>query len=169
MPPKTRSLALLRKPVWNSFDWLEEHYEEENGLPGFFSHGAYTLEMREVAEEDYIYTIEQALKCNNEDFSNWAMNMKANKYIPLQLSTTKEYWKTLACEEIQELKQKRLSTTLLSQATYSQSRLPKRQKHLHIAKDLMYLDDLNESVGTIIKSTAKATDIADRKTCYFKT
>ncbi|KAG1114151.1 hypothetical protein G6F42_014269 [Rhizopus arrhizus] len=33
----------------------------------------------------------------------------------------------------------------------------------------MYLDDLKESVGTIIKSTTKATDIADRKTCYFKT
>ncbi|GAA5806156.1 hypothetical protein HPULCUR_011686 [Helicostylum pulchrum] len=40
---------------------------------------------------------------------------------------------------------------------------------MDVAADLMYLDNLEESVGAIIRSTARATDIVDRKTSYFKT
>ncbi|KAL7310208.1 hypothetical protein PS15m_009733 [Mucor circinelloides] len=33
----------------------------------------------------------------------------------------------------------------------------------------MYLNDFEESVGTIIKSTTKTTDIDKKKACYLKT
>ncbi|KAL7324355.1 hypothetical protein PS15p_209560 [Mucor circinelloides] len=36
-------------------------------------------------------------------------------------------------------------------------------------KDLMYLNDFEESVGTIIKSATKTTDIDKKKACYLKT
>lgn len=36
--------------------------------------------MKQIAEDDYKYSIDQALKSNNTAFSTWAQNIKNNDY-----------------------------------------------------------------------------------------
>lgn len=62
--------------------WLFENYKTDNGLPQFFRQGAYTFKMKQIAEEDYVFTVNEATKDNiNLDFQTWARNMELNEYL----------------------------------------------------------------------------------------
>ncbi|CAO3702558.1 unnamed protein product [Rhizopus stolonifer] len=157
MPPKTRSTS--RRPVWDSFSWLSKNYNNNNGLPSFFFEGGYSFDMRQNAEDDYRYSVDEASKSNNVAYREWAMNIKNNDYSTLILATTREYWKSLDT----------LNEALLRK---SDQKLPeaKRQKRTpKVSRDLLYLDGLRESVGTIITTNAKETNIIDYKSNYFTT
>lgn len=56
--------------------WLQENYEEQNGLPSFFREGLYSFAMKQIAEEDYI-TVVNAAANKHEDtaFNEWAVNI----------------------------------------------------------------------------------------------
>ncbi|KAI9246394.1 hypothetical protein EDC94DRAFT_590151 [Helicostylum pulchrum] len=103
-----RNLTFLFK---DSCSWLEENHTTNNGVPKFFVQGGYTYD---------IYSVEEALQSSNKAFSEWAQNIKNNKYSPIR-------------------------------------------------NDLLCLDGLRKSVGTIIKDHASTSNIIDYKTNYFKT
>ncbi|KAI8077501.1 hypothetical protein BDF21DRAFT_452979 [Thamnidium elegans] len=84
--------------------------------------------------------------------------------LPLQLSTTKEYWKRLASKKIQELKQKKSSYNIIITSNLLSITIAKAPKTSY----LMYLDDLKESVGTIVENASRATVVADRKPAISK-
>lgn len=109
-------------------EWLNDNYDDNNGLPEFFRQGSYTFEMKATAEEDYVNTVDDMAKdYNDETRQGWAKNVQDNNYQVSLLKTcdktcdkfdiyncenqclsvakTLEYWRVLAeKEQTQQLK-----------------------------------------------------------------
>ncbi|CEG65314.1 hypothetical protein RMATCC62417_02117 [Rhizopus microsporus] len=85
--------------------------------------------MRELAEDDYEYSIDDALKSSDRPFSDWAQNVKNNNYSPLMLVITRELWRGLVHEDLSERKTKKLNEALL-QKDVTETFQAKRQKRV---------------------------------------
>ncbi|EIE80867.1 hypothetical protein RO3G_05572 [Rhizopus delemar RA 99-880] len=55
--------------------------------------------MKDIAEEDYIYSLEQAEKHENNEYRIWASNIRKNDYMAFSLSSTLDYWRYLFDKE----------------------------------------------------------------------
>lgn len=69
-----------REPFQDSKTWLRGNYKNTEVVE-FVKKDRYSFDMKDIAEEDYIYSLEQAEKHENNEYRIWASNIRKNDYM----------------------------------------------------------------------------------------
>ncbi|KAI9358471.1 hypothetical protein BD770DRAFT_387377 [Pilaira anomala] len=164
-------------------DWLKDNYSDNNGLPLFFIVGDYSYIQKDTAEKDYKETVNLAKESSDREYSNWAQAVIASDFSVLANTSIKEFWAGLLDHEnrqnsLNSYQKYKFIHSYSSSEKYTQTKRkqtrdhpsqPPRPRVVVDEIDGVYLQGLDSSVGSFIKTLANNSRIINRKSKYFAT
>ncbi|KAI8047301.1 uncharacterized protein B0P05DRAFT_592726 [Gilbertella persicaria] len=174
--------------LWNAAEWLENNYEENNGLPRFFVAGDYSYQNRDKAMNDYIAIVTLAKSSDDPLYSRWANAVSEAEFSILSNRSVEEFWDVLLNHENRHhsLKAYQKIKFINSDPSSSQfkpliaQKLKRKQSSEHFSQpsrqrivvnevDGVFVPGLSSSIGSFIGTLASNSQTLDRKSRYFVT